>query len=160
MTKQRGVELMVKTKMYNIFEQEVSGTGKKLMLALLKLMDNDTNLIQINGVTLDTLLKTTGLSESQVRNKTSELKKYYLIESTGTRSEYIINPMFAVKGNASSVWRMYGKLERLAGNTEATIPYVGAVKLEGSARALTANDLKIIGLEAKEQQKIMKLYYD
>ena len=147
MIKPRGVDLKVESSLYEVFENNVSGTGKKVMLSILKLMERDMNQIIIGGKTLTTIMETTGLSEQQVRNKVTELKKHRLIEPTGElRAEYIVSPTFAVKGDENSVWDFCSKIESNKTSTKIKTLGAHAVVLPNSrARNLTEEDYKKIG---------------
>ena len=97
---------------------EVGQTGKNVMLAILKYMDNDTNLIQIGGDTLKLLVGHTGYSSQVIRNHLRCL--YPMLERTvSIRGEYIVNPIFAYKGYECEVWEVYCGIERERGNVDA-----------------------------------------
>lgn len=146
----RGVDLKIHGELYEVFEGSISGTGKKVMLAILKRMTRDMNHIIIGGDTLDDICESLGLSTAQVRNKITELKRYALIEPTMTlRAEYLVNPTFAIKGNEDAVWRFYGEIEVAKGNVGATIPAKGGVELHGAKLPLTEDDYKAIGKYVK-----------
>ena len=120
--------------MYKAFEEKTTGSEKKVMLAILKLMAKDLNVITIGGKTLLEIMDETGMSESHIRNSVSKLKSLFLIEPTGVlRGEYIVNPTFAIKGDIRKVWRFYGELEnktrRLKDKITASNPFVGGVDL-------------------------------
>ena len=150
MKKIKNVTINTDSGIYKVLENEVSGSGKKLMLAMFKHMTADMNHIIVGGGTLDILCAETGLSESQVRNKTSELSRLHLIEPTGLiRAEYIVNPVLVIKGNSVAVWKFYGELERQRGNTTATLIYEPGVVLKGEDLPLTDDDYMKIGKEAK-----------
>lgn len=100
------------SKYYRLFELDVQGADKKVMLAILKYMGIDTNIINLVGDDLISICKEANVSKQQVRNATSRLVKLHLLESTKTlRGEYVVNPSFAWKGNEGRVWRFYEKLE-------------------------------------------------
>ena len=151
---------MTENKLYKLFEQEVSNTGKKVMLSILRHMQRNTNLITINGDTLASMISDSKLSKQQIRDGTSELKKYYIIEPTTIRTEYIVNPTFAIKGLEPAVWKTYGELEVLLGNKNATIPFKGTVVLKGKNQNLISTDFKILGSDADEKKKALQVYYD
>ena len=104
------VVLKVDGSLYREYFMSVGQTSKNVMLAILKYMDDDMNTIQVNGDTLDAIIDHTGYNKQVVRNQLVKLKP--LIERTNLRGEYIVNPMFAVKGNKDKVWKMYSKIER------------------------------------------------
>jgi len=135
--------LKTDNKLWKVFENNTSGTGKTIMLAIFRYMESDTNLIAIVGNMLDTLRKDTGMSESQIRNKVSELKKLHLIEPTSLRGEYIVNPTLAIKGKSGKVWEMYGNIERKLGNAKATITKTDIIDVK--AGKLTEDDYINIG---------------
>ena len=155
MKKIRDVVLYIDNSAYRVFESDTSGTGKKVMLSIFKHMDKDTNLVCINGNTLDSIISDTGLSSQQVRDKVSELKKLELITPTGSmRAEYIVDPCLATKGSYEKVWRAYGLIEKNIGDEEATVPYTGQVVLVGKSLPLTDDDYKDIGREIKRDRDI------
>jgi len=129
--------------MWRRFELDTTGTGKIVMMALLRHMEKDTNIVAPSGDTLKRLSKETELSDSQIRNKLTELKKLCLIESTGTRAEYIVNPLLATKGNEGSIWETYGKVEQTLGNSAATVERARIINVK--AGKLTDTDYKAIG---------------
>jgi predicted transcriptional regulator len=151
MKKTRGVDLKVNSEAYNILENTITGSGKKMMLSIFRLMTKDTNIITINGATLDEICSETKLSQQQVRDKVSELKKHGLIEPTGAlRAEYIVNPTLAIKGSEIKVWREYGKLER-NNNPNTTIMAEGVV-LDGKELPLREEDFIIYGKEEHKKR--------
>ena len=83
----------------------------KVLLEILKHIDDDTNLLQIGGNTLLAITTSSGYSEKAIRNSLSKLNKAGLCERTNLRGEYIVNPLFAVAGNEDSVWNAYSKVE-------------------------------------------------
>jgi len=108
---------------YKVFELKVTGADKKVMLAILKLMEIDMNTISLLGDTLEAICAEAKVSKQQVRNATSRLAKLHLLEPTKTiRGEYVINPSFAWKGNEARTWKFYETLEQQARNkaSEAT----------------------------------------
>lgn len=144
--KARGVELFHNSDAYELLENHTSGTAKKVMLSVIKHMEKDFNQIIVNGPTLDSMLKDTGLSESQIRNGVSQLKQLQLLEPTRQiRAEYIVNPTLAIKGDAKSVWNFYGSIEKTLGNKEATVMPTETVKLTGKTMDLTDEDFIQIG---------------
>ena len=156
----KGVVIMTDGSQYNVFEKSASGTAKKVMLGMMKYMGIDSNLIIMKNKTIDLISKDSGLSQDQIRNGITELKKLQLIEPTRLlTAEYIIDPTFAFKGDKTKVWRAYGTIEQKLGNTEATIIGGGAVKLLGKALDLLDTDYTIAGKDAEERRKIVDIYY-
>ena len=106
------VTMNTESKLYHVLQNQVTGSDKKLMMSLLKHMTTDMNILTVNGDTLTSIMKDTGMSESHVRNSLSKLSKLGLIESSRLlRSEYIINPSLGYKGNEYEVWKMYSMYE-------------------------------------------------
>ena len=88
----------------------VGQTSKNIMLAILKYMEEDLNTIIISGETLKFIMQHTGYTEQVIRNHLREL--YPLIEKTRQiRGEYIVNPLFAIKGSEHAVWEFYSSLQ-------------------------------------------------
>jgi len=86
-------------------------TAKTVISGLLKHMNNDTNLFYVGGDTLKKLVAHTGYSDATIRNQVSKIVKTNLIEHTSLRGEYIVNPLFAVKGDEKLVWKSYERIE-------------------------------------------------
>ena len=106
----REVVLKVDGELYKDYFIAAGQTSKNVMLAILKYMDDDMNTIQVNGDTLDAIIEHTGYNKQVVRNQLVKLQP--LIEKTSLRGEYIVNPMFAVKGDEKKVWNIYKKMEQ------------------------------------------------
>ena len=137
------INLKTNGKLWKVFENKTSGTGKTVMLAIFRYMESDTNLITINGNTIIAIKNDTGMSESQIRNKVSELKKLHLIEATTIRGEYIVNPTLAIKGSSGKVWEMYSKIEQSLGDYNASIVRTDLIAIK--AGKLTEEDYINIG---------------
>jgi len=153
MKKVRNVMINTESDIYKVLENETSGSAKKLILAMFKLMTKDMNHIIVGGETLETLCEETGLSEAQIRNKTSELSRLHIIEPTRLiRAEYIINPVLAIKGSSNAVWKFYGELERQRGNTDASLVYEEGVVLSGKNLKLTDDDYIQVGKSVKKRK--------
>ena len=143
--KYRGVEFFHESKEYSMLENETTGTAKKVILSMIRYMEKDMNQIIVNGATLDSIVKDTGLSVSQVRKAVSELKGLRLIEPTGQiRAEYIVNPLLAIKGEPRKVWRFYGSIEQAKGNSSAT-KMNEPLTLEGKSLPLRDADYTAVG---------------
>ena len=96
----------------SLYQDKFVGLGKtekNILLSLIRLMDDDMNTVQVGGDTLEEVCRETGYGKQVVRNKLGSL--YPLLEKTGLRGEYIVNPLFAIKGNETSVWKVYHKIE-------------------------------------------------
>ena len=106
------VVMKTDTKLYSVLQNDINGSDKKLMLSLIKYMTKDMNTITINGDTLSSIIKDTGMSESHIRNALSNLSRLELVEPTRLlRSEYIVNPVLCYKGNEDTTWRYYSYME-------------------------------------------------
>ena len=116
----KNVEIKTKGKLYNNYFIGLNKTQKNIMTIVLQLMEKDLNTITFLGDTLKEIMDKTGYTENTIRKNLSLL--YPLIEPTkqSTR-EYIVNPMFAIRGDEAKIWKMYGSIERSRGNKEATI---------------------------------------
>ena len=97
--------------MYRDDYEPLDLTAKNVLSALLVFMDTHANTIQIGGDTLEELLKRTKYSEGTIRKALVRLNKIGLAEKTGLRGEYIVNPLFAIKGSEDKVWDMYKLIE-------------------------------------------------
>ena len=96
------------SKYYKIFENDVQGVDKKIMLAALKEMEIQTNLIVFSGSTLVNIKESVKVSTQQVRNAISRLAKLNLLEKTLTiKNGYVVNPSFAWKGDETTIWRFH-----------------------------------------------------
>ena len=109
------VVLKVNGKMYNEVYVNLRHTDKNVLSAMLKYMDNDLNTIQVSGDTLVALMGYTGYQMQTTRDSVVRLQKCKLVEGTGLRGEYIVNPLFAVKGNEDKIWEHYKKLNEIKG---------------------------------------------
>ena len=107
----KSVELKVNGSLYVDCYMNLDGTAKHVINAILKYMDNDTNLIQIGGDTLQAIIDLTEYNEGTIRKAMVRLNKFSIAEKTNLRGEYIVNPLFAIKGNDISVWNTYRSLE-------------------------------------------------
>lgn len=101
------VALKVNGDMYKSVYASLRHTDKNVLSAILKYMDNDMNTINIGGETLVALIDYTLYKPQTVRDSVVRLQKNKLVESTGVRGEYIVNPLYAVKGNEAAVWALY-----------------------------------------------------
>ena len=108
------VVLMTDGELYKDYFIQVGQTSKNVMLAILKYMECDLNTICVGGDTLDLLVGHTGYSEQTIRDNLRKL--HPMLEKTGVRGEYIVNPMFATKGNEKAVWDMYEEIEQRVNN--------------------------------------------
>ena len=91
---------------------DIDNTSRKVLNNLFLEIEKDTNLVQIGGATMTSLVGRTGYSEGTIRKAMVVLNKFKLAEKTNLRGEYIVNPLFAVKGNEELVWQVYGKIEK------------------------------------------------
>ena len=98
-------------KLYYVYKA-LRSDEKTIMDSILTYMDSASNIITVNGATLDAIVDDSGYSPKTVRNVLSLLCKTNLLESTlQLDREYIINPIFAIKGgNDISVWQAYQSL--------------------------------------------------
>lgn len=103
------VAIKTKGSLYRDKFTSLSDGEKKVLMALLDFCDNDLNTIQVGGDVANAIEDTYSIKVKTIRNVLPKL--YPIVEKTHLRGEYIINPMFAVKGNEDSVWRMYSKIE-------------------------------------------------
>ena len=106
----KGIEIFEEHDIYRSFVEHTIGAEKKVMMGILKYMEPDMNHVIINGETLVNIMNTTGLCKQQIRNCVTNLKKLHIIEPLRLRAEYIVNPLFAVKGNYDEVWKFYGQM--------------------------------------------------
>jgi hypothetical protein len=90
---------------------ELKSGNKIVLLAIIHLCSDSLNTIFIGGNTLKELSKETGFTEPSIRNAVTKLKLSKLIEPTLLRGEYIVNPLYAIKGSCSLVWRNYQRIE-------------------------------------------------
>lgn len=104
------VELKVKNDIYCNEYIGLGKTDKCVIAAVLMLIENDMNTIFIGGDTLDELSSITGYNAQTIRDSVVRLSRLFLLERTSVRGEYIVNPLFAVKGNEKSVWDVYGRI--------------------------------------------------
>ena len=110
--------LKVDGSMFNNQYMDIGSTSRIVLSNLFRLMDKDTNLIQIGGETLTDICMNTKYSEGTVRKAMVELNKFKLAEKTDLRGEYIINPLLAIKGNEFAVFDTYKMIEKsLSGRT-------------------------------------------
>mgnify|MGYP006883062210 CR=1 FL=1 len=103
------VVLNTKSSVYNKYYTSLSDSDKKILMALMDYCDNDMNTIQVSGNVGEAIESKYNIKVKTVQNAFKRL--YPLIEKTSLRGEYVINPLFAIKGNEDSVWRAYGKIE-------------------------------------------------
>ena len=95
----------------NQLYRKLTAGEKAVLQSLLKFCSDHVNLIHIGGETLEALCLDTGYTSTSIRNAVTKIKRAHLIEPTGLKGEYIINPLYAIKGNYSSVWRTYQVIE-------------------------------------------------
>ena len=105
----KNVELKINGTIYKKYFIKVGQTSKNVMLGILKYMDDDMNTISVSGDTLKSLVEHTGYNEQVIRNHLRTL--YPMLEKTNVRTEYIVNPTFATKGNEDKIWEIYKKIE-------------------------------------------------
>lgn len=105
----KDVLVKVQGSLYHKFFVPMGKTEKNVLLSMLTLIDDDLNTIQVGGDTLTELVNLTGYNEQSIRNKLRNL--HPLIEKTSLRGEYIVNPLFAVKGSETQVWNNYKRIE-------------------------------------------------
>jgi len=112
------------TILYKTVYSPLTAGVKVVLQAILSYTDSGTNLISIGGDTLEAIAEQTRFTKEGVRNAVAILKKANLIESTGLRGEYIVNPMFAIRGDYLEAWGSYQKIEgqRRQSNEKAMIP--------------------------------------
>ena len=106
-----GLVINTNGSMYSDVFLKLGGTEMKVLLEILKHIDDGTNLVQIGGEYLLLIMINSGYSEKAIRNSLSKLNKVGICERTNLRGEYIVNPLFAVAGSEESVWRMYSRIE-------------------------------------------------
>ena len=94
----------------NVFTSLTSGV-KVVMLAIGHYATDNKNLIHLGGDTIKAVAEETGFTVPSVRNAITALNKCGIIEPTGLKGEYIINPLFALKGNFYAVWKFYQAIE-------------------------------------------------
>lgn len=94
----------------NEFTSLTSGV-KVVMLAIGHYATDNRNLIHLGGDTIKAVAEETGYTVPSVRNAITALNKCGIIEPTGLKGEYIINPMFALKGDYRAVWKFYQAIE-------------------------------------------------
>lgn len=105
-------DVMIKTTSL-LYQDKFVGLGKtekNVLFGMIRLMEDDMNTIQVGGDTLEQLCVDTGYSKQVIRNKLGSL--YPLIEKTSLRGEYVINPLFAIKGNPDKVWKTYELIDK------------------------------------------------
>ena len=107
------VVLITDGTMYGDYFVEVGQTGKNVMLAILKYMECDMNTICIGGDTMELISKHTGYNTQSIRDQLKGL--YPMLEKSSVRGEYIVNPMFAYKGNIKDVYNTYELVEKERG---------------------------------------------
>ena len=84
---------------------------KSVMIEMLNFTDNGLNTVCMSGDTKYKVVNNTGFTDGGVKNAVTAIKNTELIEPTGVNGEYVINPILATKGDSSSVWCNYQKIE-------------------------------------------------
>lgn len=103
------VAIKTKGSLYRDKFTSLSDGEKKVLMAILDFCDNDLNTIQVSGDVATAMEDAYNIKIKTIRNVLPKL--YPIVEKTHLRGEYIVNPLFAVKGSEDSVWRMYNKIE-------------------------------------------------
>ena len=84
---------------------------KSIMDSLLYLMGNNTNHLILLGDTLEALVEQCGYSKGTIRATIPRLTRLHLISKGTLPGEYIINPLFAIKGNECEIWKFLQTIE-------------------------------------------------
>lgn len=105
------VTLLVGGSMYSDEYMKLDNTAKTVLDSILKYISNGTNIIHIGGDTLVSMCKFTGYQEQTIRKAIVRLNDSCILEKTTIRGEYIVNPLFAYKGDESRVWLSYSEVE-------------------------------------------------
>ena len=97
---------------------------QSILIELLRFTTDDLNCIVLSGDTKQAILEASGYSNGGLKNALIALKLAKLIEPTLKKAEYIINPLFATKGNDEVVWKHYQKIEseRRIINSKTKVP--------------------------------------
>lgn len=90
---------------------KLTGGERLILQSILRYCGKGSNLIHIGGETLEVICKDTGYTHESIRNAVANIKKTHLIESTGLRGGYIVNPNYAIKGDCAGVWATYQTIE-------------------------------------------------
>ena len=90
---------------------KLTGGERLILQSILRYCGMNSNLIHIGGDTLEAICKDTGYTPESIRNALANIKKTHLIESTGLRGGYIVNPLYAIKGDYAEVWATYQTIE-------------------------------------------------
>lgn len=105
------VSLVIDGSMYNDNYMDIDNTAKTVLDGILKYMTSGTNLIHIGGEQLQSIISFTGYTEGTVRKAVVRLNASNIVEKTTIRGEYIVNPLFAYKGDNDRVWLSYKSIE-------------------------------------------------
>lgn len=106
------VTLLVGGRMYADEYMKLDNTAKTVLDSILKYISNGTNIIHIGGDTLIAMCKFTGYQEQTIRKAIVRLNDSSILEKTTIRGEYMVNPLFAYKGEESRVWFSYSQIEK------------------------------------------------
>ena len=84
----------------------------KIMDAILQIATTNTNHFVASGQTLQALVDISKYSQGAVQNALVRLNELHLISRTNKISgEYIVNPLFAIKGSECAVWQFIQAVE-------------------------------------------------
>ncbi len=78
---------------------------KAILDTLLYVSSTNTNHFIVANHTLDVIVEKSGYAKKTVLNALTRLETYSLIAKLDLAYEYIVNPLFAIKGSECDVWK-------------------------------------------------------
>ena len=109
----KDIVLKRKGNLYKKVLPKLRTDDKKILFSLLTFMTDNTNHIIVAGDTMQAVIKDTGFAEQTIKDSLSRLNKKGLIQGSKKLLpfEYIINPLFAIKGNERDIWEFQHNIE-------------------------------------------------
>ena len=85
---------------------QLRSDDKAVLDSILALMQTNSNHIILAGDTLLAVSEVSGYTVSSLRNPVARLAEMNFLQpvAQGVPAEYIVNPLFAIKGTESSIW--------------------------------------------------------
>lgn len=84
---------------------DLRSDDKAIMDTLLYVTSTNTNHFVVANDTIDLIVRRSGYAESTIMNALTRLHSKDLIHTITLPYEYIVNPLFAIKGSECEVWQ-------------------------------------------------------
>ena len=110
-TNTRGnVLIKINNSIYDEYK-DLRSDSKAIMDSILYLMSTDSNHLIIEGDTLEALSQHCGYTVSTIRRLVQDLTRVELLMKLSLPYEYIVNPLFAIKGRECDIWQFIQQVE-------------------------------------------------